>query len=64
MIPQTVVVDVSAMVLGDTITSSSFNLDKQLKINESENEIYGVIIPLRELIEEEAEVVAEIATEA
>lgn len=65
LIPQTVVVDVSAMVLGETITSESFNLDKQLRITENENEVYGVIIPLRELAEEPENVaVEETATEA
>ncbi len=64
LMPESVVVDVSNMVLGDTITSEDFNLDKQLKINESENEVYGIIIPLRELIVEEPETVVATETEA
>jgi large subunit ribosomal protein L25 len=65
LMPEAVVVDVSTMVLGDTITSVNFNLDKQLKITDSENEVYGIITVLRELaVEPEAVVVAETTTEA
>lgn len=69
LIPESVVVDLSTMALGDTITSKNFNLDKQLKITDSENEVYGIITPLRELAEEpetvvEVEAEAETATEA
>lgn len=49
LMPEAVVVDVSTMALGDTITSKNFNFDKQIKITDSENEIYGIITPLREL---------------
>lgn len=58
LMPEAVVVDVSTMVLGDTITSKNFKLDTQLKITESENEIYGVITPLPLLTEEPEPVVA------
>lgn len=53
LMPETVVIDVSKMVLGDTITSKNFNLDKQIKITENENEVYGIITapPLREFAE-------------
>ncbi len=61
--PDSFVVDVSTMVLGDTITSANFNVDKQLSITENENEIYGIIIPLPELVEEPETVVA-VETEA
>ncbi len=65
LMPEAVVVDVSTMALGDTITSVNFNLDKQLKITDSENEVYGIITVLRELaVEPEAVVVAETTTEA
>ena len=65
LMPEAVVVDISTMVLGDTITSVNFNLDKQLKITDSENEVYGIITVLRELaVEPEAVVVAETTTEA
>lgn len=54
LMPETVVIDISTMVLGDTITSKNFNLDKLIKITESENEVYGIITapPLREMAED------------
>ena len=65
LIPESVVVDVSTMVLGDTITIENFNLDKEIKITDSENEVYGAIMPLRELEPEPETVVAvEPATDA
>jgi len=65
LMPESVIVDVSTMVLGDTITSKNFNLNKQLKITESEDEVYGLINPLKELAQEpETVVVTETATEA
>jgi len=63
LMPETVVVDVSTMALGDTVTSQNFKLDTQLIITESENEIYGIITPLPLLVEEpEVVVAAEMAT--
>jgi len=44
--PDVIDVDVSAMELGDTITSNNFGLDKLLKID-NEDDIYGTIINLR-----------------
>ena len=66
LMPDGLVVDVSDMVLGDTITAKNFSLDPQIKITDSENEIYGIITPLRELAAEEPETVVavEAATEA
>jgi len=58
LMPESLVVDVSAMVLGDTITSKNFTLDKQIKITDSEDEVYGAITPLRELEPEPETVVA------
>jgi ribosomal protein L25, Ctc-form len=52
LMPDTAVVDISAMVPGDTITARNFNFDKQIKITDSENEVYGVITPLKELSKE------------
>lgn len=57
LMPDTVVVDVSKITVGDTITAKNFNLDKQLKITDSEDEVYGIIAPLRELTEEPEPVV-------
>lgn len=66
LMPDGLVVDVSNMALGDTITSKDFSLDPQIKITDNENEIYGIITPLRELAAEEPETVVavETATEA
>lgn len=61
LMPETVVVDVSTMALGDTITSKNFDLDKQLKIIDNENEVYGIVTPLRELVAE-PETVVEVET--
>ena len=58
LMPEAVVVDVSTMALGDTITAKNFNFDKQIKITDSENEVYGIITPLRELAKEPETVVA------
>lgn len=65
LMPDTAVVDVSAMVQGDTITAKNFNFDIQIKITDSENEVYGVITPLKESSKEpETVVVAETTTKA
>lgn len=61
MVPESVVVDVSTMELGDTITSKNFNLDKQIKITDNEDEVYGIIMHIKEVIEEPEAVVAEAA---
>ncbi|MHB9093970.1 MAG: 50S ribosomal protein L25 [Eubacteriales bacterium] len=56
LMPDSVVIDVSEMELGNTITLNDFNLDKQIKISDREDEIYGIITPLREQpVEEPAE---------
>ncbi|MDI6877950.1 MAG: 50S ribosomal protein L25 [Desulfitobacteriaceae bacterium] len=48
LMPDVVVIDVSKKELGDTITLNDFDLDKQLKIHDGENEIYGIITSPRE----------------
>ncbi|PKL78919.1 MAG: 50S ribosomal protein L25 [Ignavibacteriae bacterium HGW-Ignavibacteriae-4] len=40
-------VDVSEKMLGDTITLNDLNFDKQLKVSEKEDEVYGIISNLR-----------------
>ena len=40
-------VDVAEKKLGDTITLKDFDLDKQLKVSEKEDVIYGIIINLK-----------------
>lgn len=58
LMPDTVVVDISSMAVGDVITSINFDLDKQIKITDNKDEVYGIITALRELTEE-SEAVAE-----
>ena len=61
--PDTIDVDVSEMKLGDTITFANFNLDTSLK-SDNEEEVYGMVNNLRELIvEEEVEAPVEAAVE-
>ena len=53
-------VDVSEKKLGDTITLSELNLNKQLKVSEKDDIVYGIIINLRTqpidaVVESEAE---------
>ena len=47
LIPDAIYVDVSEKKLGDTITLNNFNLDKQLNVSEKEDEVYGMIINLK-----------------
>jgi large subunit ribosomal protein L25 len=44
MMPGAIHVDVSDMKLGDAITLNNFDLDKQLKVSENEDTVYGMII--------------------
>lgn len=48
LMPDVVVIDVSEKKLGDTITIKSFNLDKEIKISDNEDEIYATITRLVE----------------
>ncbi|MFZ3172731.1 MAG: 50S ribosomal protein L25 [Carboxydocellales bacterium] len=43
LMPDVAVVDVSEKELGDTININDFNLDKQIKITDSKDEVYGII---------------------
>ncbi|MBV7271330.1 50S ribosomal protein L25 [Clostridium sp. PL3] len=59
LVPEVLNVDVSQKNLGDIITSEDFDLDKQIKIHEKENEVYATITKLatkeiKEPAEEEA----------
>lgn len=47
LMPDAVSVDVSGKELGDTITINDFNLDKQIKINDREDEIFAAITQLK-----------------
>ena len=53
IMPDAVDTDVSAKELGDTITIKDFNLDKQIKVSDNENEIYGTIMHMK-VVEVEA----------
>ncbi len=56
LVPEVLNVDVSEKNLGDVITSKDFDLDKQIKIHEKENEVYGTITKLSSKeVEEPAE---------
>jgi large subunit ribosomal protein L25 len=46
LLPEAIYVDVSEKKLGDTITQKDLNLDKQINVNENEDEIYGKVINL------------------
>lgn len=48
LIPEIITVDVSKKELGDTITSKDFNLDKQIKIHDKSDEVYGSITKIVE----------------
>ncbi|MBU3104358.1 50S ribosomal protein L25 [Clostridium gasigenes] len=48
LMPDVVVIDVSEKKLGDTITIKNFNLDKEIKISDNEDEIYATITRLVE----------------
>jgi len=56
LMPDGIDVDVSEMILGDTITLDNLGLDKLLKI-ENEEAIYGTIINLRVAVDEVVEAV-------
>jgi len=64
LMPESIVVDVSSMVLGDTITAKNFNLDKQIQITDSEDEVYATITTIKELAEVPETVVVATETEA
>jgi len=48
LMPDAVTVDVSKKELGDTITVNDFNLDKEIKVNDMEGEIYATVAKLKE----------------
>lgn len=53
LLPDAIYVDVSEKKLGDTITVKDFDLDKQIKVIDNEDEVYGIII--NEIISPDAE---------
>ena len=66
LMPDALTIDVSEKELGDTITIKNFELDKEIRVNDKEDEIYAAIIQLKEEAEEEeveAETTEEVTTE-
>ena len=59
LMPDGLSIDVSEKELGDTITIKDFDLNKEIKVNDKEDEVYAVIAQLKE---EELEVEAEAET--
>ncbi len=55
LMPDAVAADVSKLESGDTITAKNFNLSKEMKILDEENEIYAVIKTMKEEVVEEPE---------
>ena len=63
LMPDSVIIDISEKKLGDTITIKDFDLDKKIKITDEEDQIYAVVIPMKEKIEEEVTEEVEVAAE-
>ena len=64
LMPDGLAVDVSQMVLGDTITINNFELNSEIRVTDKEDEVYASITQMKEEVEEEeAEVVAETTEE-
>ena len=63
LMPDSVIIDISEKKLGDTITIRDFDLDKNIKITDEDDQIYAVVIPMKEKIEEEVTEEVEVAVE-
>ena len=59
LMPDVVTIDVTEKKLGDTITVADFVLDKKIKITDEEDQVYAVIVQIKEQVEEEEEVTKE-----
>ncbi|HEY5584919.1 MAG TPA: 50S ribosomal protein L25 [Ruminiclostridium sp.] len=65
IMPDSVSIDLSEKELGYSITINDFDLDKQIKVTDKENEVYGIIAQMKELPSEvEAEEKVVVAPEA
>ncbi|MBU3143341.1 50S ribosomal protein L25 [Clostridium sp. CF012] len=66
LMPDAVSVDVAEKKLGDTITIKDFDLDKKIKITDEEDQVYAVIVQVKEQVAEDTtdEAVAEPVVEA
>lgn len=64
LMPDGLSIDVSEKELGDTITIKDFNLNKEIKVNDREDEVYAAVVQLKEEeAEPEAEATEEVAVE-
>ena len=65
LMPDVLNIDVSERELGDTITIIDFSLDKQIRINDKEDEVYAVVAQLKEeeIDTEDAEEDTEVSNE-
>ncbi|MBU3215409.1 50S ribosomal protein L25 [Clostridium estertheticum] len=55
IMPDSLSVDVSQMALGDSITIKNFDLNKEIKVTDKEDEVYASITQMKEEVEEEVE---------
>lgn len=66
LMPETIIVDVSEKILGDTITIKNFELDEQIKTNNTQEEIFAIVTQLREMenidLTEETDIEPEVVT--
>lgn len=60
LLPDSVTIDLSEKILGDSITIKDFALDKQIKINDKPDEVYAVVTALQELSEVDADTTEEV----
>ncbi|MBZ9607064.1 50S ribosomal protein L25 [Clostridium estertheticum] len=65
ILPDGISIDISQKILGDTITIKDFDLNKQIKVTDDENQIYAAIAQMKEEVTEEVTAEAVVAeTEA
>ena len=55
IMPDGLSIDVSQMALGDSITIKNFDLNKEIKVMDKEDEVYASITQMKEEVEEEVE---------
>ncbi|MCB2352565.1 50S ribosomal protein L25 [Clostridium estertheticum] len=55
IMPDSLSVDVSQMALGDSITIKNFDLNKEIRVTDKEDEVYASITQMKEEIEEVVE---------
>ena len=55
IMPDGLSVDVSQMALGDSITIKNFDLNKEIRVTDKEDEVYASVTQMKEEVEEEVE---------